>query len=541
MDSSADQSVHALAELYGKLPSGYTVRDVRGAEYTYGELTSEGAQCILRHAEGRCGGIRCFVDLGSGTGKIVLLTTMLLPKLCRSIGVELCAERHAIALAAHAEVQRCFGCKVAERAVFLHEDSTLAVATVANADVIWVSNLCLSSAVNQRIAYLIDMFAQEGTLVYSLWKLPCMRKKHGSTDSVFAPCSWNFHQQVFVQEISGVPSYALAVPAVQISWTASDVASKQPAAPDELAALAGHWRDQKGARVGAITGDTLSWAIGLRSSLSIQEEGVVTMDLHGKLHTASMVDGRIKWSNGDVWERLSQAQHNAEQVFNFWARRMQRDAKSNKDARAPTALPLSLLRPATSAALLANGIKPETVLDALLVDKCFFSEVLAEAKKEHSGGLELHEFRTACEYAMESIEGRVGRVSQIGSTGRVDCPTLPDRSLRRLPTPTKRAQGVAQLLGLTQQAGAPDHISARHASLAGSPQSSESVQIGVGSTGRLRSTTRSSRTLPRLGRRFASTGNLRGVSRLPESRCCAEGPCQRSVLTMRAGPGRLSQ
>merc|ERR1740123_385320 len=96
---------------------------------------------------------RCFVDLGSGTGRAALCAAALFPELERCVGVELSEERHDIAKqgreAASAGAPEAL---LRERVVLVHGDARAAVAPIAAADVIWVSNTCFPDDLNAEVS-----------------------------------------------------------------------------------------------------------------------------------------------------------------------------------------------------------------------------------------------------------------------------------------------------------------------------------------------------------------------------------------------------
>lgn len=213
------QCLHQVEMLYKDLPPGYNEDGVHmGRAFTYGELTKEGLDKLICEAQCLIDDIECFVDLGSGTGKLVMSSLLLLPGLKRSIGVELSAKRHATAIQAKEKMQRLgLDRTLLERAVFLNEDVQLAVAAVANADVLWVSNQCFPPELNCSIAKLIDAFAPAGSIVCSTVLLQCQRVATGMWRDVELPASWSATHNANIGQITEGLPYALC-PELRMPW-----------------------------------------------------------------------------------------------------------------------------------------------------------------------------------------------------------------------------------------------------------------------------------------------------------------------------------
>lgn len=75
----------------------------------------------------------------------------------------------------------------------------------------------------------------------------------------------------------------------------------------KIAQLSGKWA-KKGQPVAQITGNNLTWqSSGTTSPLFVQE-GAVSIKISGKRYTSIYREGRIYWSDGDVWEPMAEAQ-----------------------------------------------------------------------------------------------------------------------------------------------------------------------------------------------------------------------------------------
>ena len=111
---------------------------------TYGELTSIG----FRQLFGDLGESDKFVDLGSGTGKLVMQAVRELG-VDSAAGVELSPTRHGLALAQRAACEP----RVARRTTFLCGDAAgdEAARMLETATAVWLSNLCFDERLNRRI------------------------------------------------------------------------------------------------------------------------------------------------------------------------------------------------------------------------------------------------------------------------------------------------------------------------------------------------------------------------------------------------------
>lgn len=82
-----------------------------------------------------------------------------------------------------------------------------------------------------------------------------------------------------------------------------------------VVAYDGHWlRDSDGLHVGQIEGGLLRWssdalsAAGQRAEVAytkvaVADSGDLTMDLQGQHHVGRLADGKLAWSDGEVWRR----------------------------------------------------------------------------------------------------------------------------------------------------------------------------------------------------------------------------------------------
>lgn len=186
-------------------------------EFTYGELTIEGVRQLTVDAAARFERLNgrpphCFVDLGSGSGKVALCAAALLHSLERSVGVELSLARHEIAKQVCEDLgSKQPGLEIPERVLLIHEDVRRAVASIAAADVIWVSNTCFPTELNEAIGAVLDEYAQEGAIVYSTRDLLFSRRAGGVHDGILMAdatemaCSWAKNHRAGTCVMVGAP------------------------------------------------------------------------------------------------------------------------------------------------------------------------------------------------------------------------------------------------------------------------------------------------------------------------------------------------
>lgn len=198
--------------------------DVSGAglldlasEFTYGELTVEGVRQLLvdagprfEQANGRPP--KVFLDLGSGGGKVVLCAAGLLPSLELAVGVELSAPRHEIARRDLSDLSAQEpDLDIEDRVYFLQQDVRKAVAPIAAADVIWVSNTCFPKGLNKEVGVLLDEYAQKGTVVYATRDISLSRRAGGreaapaESDKCRLAVSWEQDHRAGVSVLLGQP------------------------------------------------------------------------------------------------------------------------------------------------------------------------------------------------------------------------------------------------------------------------------------------------------------------------------------------------
>lgn len=305
----AQSEWEAVTAVINSLPLGYAERDSHelGQEFTYGELTVEGVAAILqdahaRRASGNGRPVQCFLDLGSGTGKTVLAAAALFPMLEHAIGVELSKPRHKIAsegreaLASSAVANRLL-----DRVTFIHGDACRAVAAIAAADVIWVSNTCFPDSLNSDLGVAIDDYARQGALVYCTRDIGFKRRLEGNASLVSCKVTWSLNHHAASHEVVGRPCASSQLGGDSVVGTPTEQAFARWAVPVRLS---GKHLQQKGKLRWLLQRDTLLAAVAhalLPSVSAVQlvedlymEDGALLEICTEALADASLDDGDMK-------------------------------------------------------------------------------------------------------------------------------------------------------------------------------------------------------------------------------------------------------
>lgn len=152
MDLTAvDTIIHGLfAGVSGyvtSLNARATMDEDTSRHYTYGEFSTEALAAMLALAAPRPGEV--FYDLGSGSG-IALLTAHLLHPFARSVGVEVLAPLHELAVGQRDRFVAALGDEVAGRPVELRLED-LRTTDLRDADVVLGHWVCFDDAVMPAI------------------------------------------------------------------------------------------------------------------------------------------------------------------------------------------------------------------------------------------------------------------------------------------------------------------------------------------------------------------------------------------------------
>jgi hypothetical protein len=142
---------------YGTAPDGRQFRRVHGL--IYGEVTARGIAQLIRATA--MSADDCFVDLGSGTGKLALHVAMAVPGVrCR--GIEIAGARHEAACDALRRAEAA-GLISGGRVDFRHQD--LLKADLSDATILFANSTCFSARLLGRLAARICRLDRNVTFV----------------------------------------------------------------------------------------------------------------------------------------------------------------------------------------------------------------------------------------------------------------------------------------------------------------------------------------------------------------------------------------
>ena len=160
---------------------------------TYGELTVEGIEKLVQEyqkekpIESYPSERRVFYDLGSGTGKIVMMIAALVPAL-QSYGIELVKHRHEKAVYASQQSKKNRNVHFIHGSMFDH--------SIRNAGWIFISNLCFSESINEDMARKIEEEVQADTLIACSVELPLQNPNAFEHRLFTLPMTWEKESSV---------------------------------------------------------------------------------------------------------------------------------------------------------------------------------------------------------------------------------------------------------------------------------------------------------------------------------------------------------
>lgn len=162
---------------------------------TYGYLTVPGFQTLLSHyrAHGGRESLRVFYDLGSGLGMPNVIAAALVPTIQKSVGVELSSQRVREANQVLAAF-RSDHPDIAARIHFINGDILSTQWSYSDADMIWISSLCFSPDITDKIAERLNSDLQKGMHVFTSKPMP--RLTHSRYNKFTAAMSWTATSEV---------------------------------------------------------------------------------------------------------------------------------------------------------------------------------------------------------------------------------------------------------------------------------------------------------------------------------------------------------
>jgi SAM-dependent methyltransferase len=133
-----------------------------GYAITYGELTLEGLKIIMNKIDSKKD--KVFVDLGSGNGNIVINAIKEHSNLYKSIGVEFSKSRHETAENNLKKENATI--KNNKKVKFLNNDILDDGFNYVDFDIIYISNLCFSDEINDKLSQKINKECNSGTHIF---------------------------------------------------------------------------------------------------------------------------------------------------------------------------------------------------------------------------------------------------------------------------------------------------------------------------------------------------------------------------------------
>ena len=167
-NSVLDDRIRKLFAQHKAFPSvGDKTRDNfqnNGYAMTYGELTIEGFNTILDFLkEKKMKNSMSLVDLGSGMGKVPIMAAHY-GKAEKAMGIELAKERHDIAEKMLKELP-----ELKDKLKFINGD--MFKYDVSDYNVVYISNLCFSEEINQRLSEKLQKELPTGAFIFASKKL----------------------------------------------------------------------------------------------------------------------------------------------------------------------------------------------------------------------------------------------------------------------------------------------------------------------------------------------------------------------------------
>lgn len=165
---------------------------------TYGEMTIDGIEKLttllnsLHNVSDYPEDRQVFYDLGSGIGKIVITIASLVPNI-KSVGVEIIKSRHSQALLA---LQKIKNVPVKNRISFILD--SLYNTDLSNACWIYVSNLCFTNEMNDKLSQKLINETQLNTLIVCSMQFNLPENLFKLTGKYNIPMSWSNASNVYI-------------------------------------------------------------------------------------------------------------------------------------------------------------------------------------------------------------------------------------------------------------------------------------------------------------------------------------------------------
>jgi hypothetical protein len=192
MKNKTKKCIKELKKIYPTMK--YDTHNKTKSKYntTYGEMEYEGIEKLYNHLLQTNKQINCFMDLGSGRGKLCMYMSAQ-QDIQKVIGIELVKERHDDAIAMKNKLT-----EISDKVDLFNNDifkiSLIPYAKYNN--FIWISSLCFSEKIVNNIFKKIKRELNTGTIVCCS-KIPTI-KIGELIDTVIIPQTWNSEHEVSI-------------------------------------------------------------------------------------------------------------------------------------------------------------------------------------------------------------------------------------------------------------------------------------------------------------------------------------------------------
>jgi SAM-dependent methyltransferase len=129
-----------------------------GYAYTYGEITKPGILKLLNNVNTKN---KTFVDLGSGTGNVILYVKNNFPQMKEFIGIEFSKSRYIISVKKKERIKND-----KNKVHFMYDTITNPNISFRYFDIIYISNLCFPESVNKILGEKISKHCKKGTIIF---------------------------------------------------------------------------------------------------------------------------------------------------------------------------------------------------------------------------------------------------------------------------------------------------------------------------------------------------------------------------------------
>ena len=194
MKNKTKKCIKELKKLYPSMKYDVYHNKTKHNKYntTYGEMEYEGIEKLYNHLLQTNKQINCFMDLGSGRGKLCMYMSAQ-QDIQKVIGIELVKERHDDAIDMKNKLK-----EISDKIDLFNNDifkiSLIPYAKYNN--FIWISSLCFSDKIVNNIFKKIKRELNIGTIVCCS-KIPTI-KIGKLIDTVIIPLTWNSDHEVSI-------------------------------------------------------------------------------------------------------------------------------------------------------------------------------------------------------------------------------------------------------------------------------------------------------------------------------------------------------